>query len=178
MRDDSGMGSGLDTSNADLHQSFLNNVVNTKVQTYNMTAQEINEMRVDVALLDQLYDKWAEEDDSMSDVLNVKITKSKNADFRLKIDAWRARAKERKANHKRNFEHGKALRDVMERQLQNFNLDRDKMHECISAYNVLAEDMKARYKENKIINNFLAELQDASNHMLFLDDLEKVFKVI
>ena len=52
---------------------------------------------LDTGILDQMYEKWAQEDDSLSGVLNVKLTKAKNADFRLKMDAWKNRATERKA---------------------------------------------------------------------------------
>jgi len=63
---------------------------------YGLTQAEIDDMILDFTILDQIYEKWAQEDDSLSGVLNVKITKSKNADFRLKMDSWKNRKNERK----------------------------------------------------------------------------------
>jgi hypothetical protein len=52
---------------------------------------------LDLAIIDAEYKKWAVEDSSLSGVLNNKLTKSKNTDFRMKLDAWKARKMERKA---------------------------------------------------------------------------------
>lgn len=38
----------------------------------------------------------------------------------------------------------------------------------------LAEDMKHKRKDCKIINNFLAELPDLPNHFMQITDLEKL----
>jgi hypothetical protein len=60
--------------------------------------------------LDILFDKWYLEELTLSGVLNVKVTKMKNLDFRLKMDAWRKRDKERDRMKKRVFEHGGQIR--------------------------------------------------------------------
>jgi len=49
----------------------------------------------------------------MGEILNPKLTKAKNADFRLKLEAWKARKAERVAVKKRNSEHGQVLRDYL-----------------------------------------------------------------
>jgi hypothetical protein len=46
----------------------------------------------------------------MSSLINVKITKAKNVDFRLKLDAWKNMGITRKSLKKRAYEHGKAIR--------------------------------------------------------------------
>ena len=46
----------------------------------------------------------------MSSLTNVKITKAKNVDFKLKLDAWKNMAITRKSLKKRTYEHGKAIR--------------------------------------------------------------------
>lgn len=56
----------------------------------------MDDIRLDVGLLDSAYIKWAKEDDSLSGVMNSKLTKVKNADMRLKLDSWKSRASERK----------------------------------------------------------------------------------
>jgi len=54
-------------------------------------------MRLDLAIIDAEYKKWAVEDQSLSGVLNNKLTKQKNTEFRMKLDSWKARKMERKA---------------------------------------------------------------------------------
>lgn len=111
-------------------------------------------------------------------MLNVKVTKALNADFRLKMEAWTNRAKERKVVKKRNFEHGKALREMMAKNLESFSMDKERMQACINQFNEFAEDLQSLTKDNKIINNFLTELSDASNHLLKLEDFDVVTKNI
>jgi len=105
---------------------------NFKLQTYGISNQELNDMRMDLSVLDQQYKKWAEEDDSLSGVLNAKITKQKNVDFRAKIDTWKSlnRANERKNAKKRNFEYAAVLRDFFIKQVENFSLDKERALEC------------------------------------------------
>ena len=67
-----------------------------RLGVYGMTDDEVNEIKFDLKTLDEAYDKWAKEDDSLSGVLNTKLTKIKNVDFRLKLDAWKNRVAERK----------------------------------------------------------------------------------
>ena len=53
-------------------------------------------MRIDIQILDNLYQKWIEEDQTLNGVLNSKITKQLNMDFRYKIESWKRRKQERK----------------------------------------------------------------------------------
>jgi hypothetical protein len=56
----------------------------------------MNSMRIDIQILDNLYQKWIEEDQTLNGVLNSKITKQLNMDFRFKIESWKRRKQERK----------------------------------------------------------------------------------
>jgi hypothetical protein len=60
----------------------------------------------------------------MSNLINVKITKSKNVDFRLKLDAWKNMGITRKSLKKRGYEHGKSIRQSFENSLSLFNVDK------------------------------------------------------
>ena len=91
---------------------------------YGMTTRELEDIRLDLTIFDNIYDKWAAEDDSLSGVLNTKLTKQKNADFRLKLDSWKNRKTERKNLKKRWFEHGKSLRKCFEESKSLFNMDK------------------------------------------------------
>lgn len=70
----------------------------------------MNDIRLDLTILDNMFDKWMAEDDSLSNDLNPKFIKQMNVDLRLKIESWVNRKAERKNIKKRWFEHGKALR--------------------------------------------------------------------
>lgn len=60
----------------------------------------------------------------MSSLVNVKITKAKNIDFRLKLDAWKNMGITRKSLKKRTYEHGKSIRQSFESSLGLFNVDK------------------------------------------------------
>jgi hypothetical protein len=129
---------------------------------YGMTTQEADNVKLDLTIVDGLYDKWAAEDDSLSGVLNVKLTKQKNADFRLKLDSWKNRKTERKNLKKRWFEQGKGIRKSFEESKSLFNMDKNLLLDCIDKYNIFCDDNAKLVKETKIINNFLCELPEGS----------------
>ena len=140
-----------------------------------MTQEEIDYLSLDLGILDAIYFKWAQEDD-MSGVLNVKLTKAKNADFRLKMDQWKARKNERKQGKKRMFENGKALRAEFEKSKTLFNMDRELILKCLDEFYDFDEKAEMLRKDNKTINNFLGELPETSHQMLELIDLERLSK--
>jgi hypothetical protein len=74
-------------------------------------------------------------------VLDVKITKQKNADLRLKLQAWKNRVNERKITKKRNFDHGKLLREFFSKAVENFNLEKEKVRDCITRFHGFSEEM-------------------------------------
>lgn len=141
-----------------------------------MTQQEVNSLRLDLSIIDQHYEKWAAEDDSLSGVLNTKLTKVKNAEFRLKLDSWKNRKLERKNLKKRGFEHGKALRTSFENCKTMFNMDRDKIFKCIDEYNSFSDNKVNHARDCKVINDFLGELPEASHSVIELNDLDRLAK--
>ena len=61
-------------------------------------------IRIDVTLIDQQFDKWIREEETLSGVLNVKLTKQRNTELKQKYDAWRRRISERQRIKKRTFD--------------------------------------------------------------------------
>jgi hypothetical protein len=53
-------------------------------------------------------------------VLNIKLTKTKNTDLKMKFDAWAKRSAERVRIKKRTFDQDKAIRDAFSKYLINF----------------------------------------------------------
>ena len=55
----------------------------------------IADPRVDINVLDSIFDKWYKDQEAVSGVLNIKVTRVKNIEFRKTLEAWKKRAKER-----------------------------------------------------------------------------------
>jgi hypothetical protein len=70
---------------------------------------------MDLSIIDIAFDKWYREEENLSGVLNMKLIKTKNTEFRQKIDSWKKRVEERKRLNRRSFEHGKKIRAVFEK---------------------------------------------------------------
>lgn len=147
-----------------------------EVKQYGLTQTEINKVTLDLATLDEEYNKFKSNDDSTSDLINPKITKLRNIDFRLKLDAWKNMASIRKNMKKRTFEHGKALRQTFEVSKNLFTMDKHRIVQCINAYNGLCDDKTKHEKDQKTINNFLRQLPEGSHSILELSDLERLQK--
>lgn len=94
-----------------------------KKQGVNTTTDSVmsNDPRMDITLLDPQFDKWLMDNEALNGVLNARVTKGKNQEFRLKLNAWKSRVTERKRIKKRTFEQGKKIRD----DFQNFIKDLD-----------------------------------------------------
>ena len=60
--------------------------------------------KLDLTLIDAQFDKWVREEETLSGVLNVKLTKTKNTDLKLKFEAWKKRSAERVRIKKRTFD--------------------------------------------------------------------------
>ena len=136
----------------------------------------MDDIRVDVGVLDTAYDKWAKEDDSLSGVMNSKLTKVKNADMRLKLEAWKSRAGERKKQKKFTQDHGKEVRKIFDQCQSLFSVDKDLLVACLEEYTAFCEVRRDHNKDCKVINNFLCELPDGSHQALELADLERLQK--
>ena len=104
-------------------------------------------MTLDLALLDAEYRKFASNDENMSDLINPKMTKARNFDFRLKLDSWKTLANTRKNLKKRAFEHGKALRKHFEEFQNLFTMDKHRVLSCINEYNSLCDDKTKHAKD-------------------------------
>jgi hypothetical protein len=94
--------------------------------------------------------------EALSGVLNVRVTKQKNVEFRQKCEAWRKRQNERKRIKKRTFEQGKKIRQDFETYLKNFESDRDIVTNCQTDYHNLVEDLMKTRKCEKIENDLLS----------------------
>lgn len=93
-------------------------------------------------------------------MLNIKVIKQKNADFRMKLEVWKKRLVERKRHLKRTYEHGKKVREAFAKYQEDFNIEKEKVIQCVIDYNQFFEVKEKLEKEEKIINNFLCLIPD------------------
>lgn len=90
---------------------------------------------MDLVVVDNMFEKWSKEEESLSGVMNMKIVKQKNNDIRIKLEGWKKRYDERKRLKKRSFDHGKKLREIFDKFSNDFNIEKEKVLECIVDYN-------------------------------------------
>lgn len=57
---------------------------------------DLRDIRLDLSVLDKIFDKWYTEEENLSGVLNMKVIKQRNNDLRLKIDAWKKKVDDRR----------------------------------------------------------------------------------
>ena len=58
-------------------------------------------MKLDLRTVDVLFEKWFREEETLSGVLNMKLIKQRNQEFRSKMDAWKKRREERKRHQRK-----------------------------------------------------------------------------
>ena len=129
---------------------------------------------MDIAILDALYGKWAEEDSSLAGITSNKHTAQHNKDFQLKLEAWRNRTIERKGAKKRVNEHEKALREFFNELVSGYKRDTQRAIDCVHKFDEFTENMKSDRKFAKVIMNYLADMTKSTT--LTLDDLDRQFK--
>jgi hypothetical protein len=138
---------------------------------------ELRDLKLDLAQVDVLFDKWFREEENLSGALNMKLIKQRNAELRQKLEAWRRRADERKRVYKRAFEHGKRLRGAFEKTQDDFNIEKEKVIACVIDYNQFEEAKDRTEKEEKIVNDFLCQLPDGVGHQILeIKDLERLLE--
>ena len=108
---------------------------------------ELRDLRLDMGIVDALFDKWFKEEENLSGALNMKLIKQKNVEIRQKLDAWRKRGDERKRVQLRAFEHGKRLRAAFEKTQDDFNIEKEKVIACVIDYNQFNEAKERTEKE-------------------------------
>lgn len=96
---------------------------------------DFKDLKLDLAIVDNLFDRWFKEEESLSGVLNMKLIKQKNADLRVKLDVWKKRQDQYKRLKRRVFEHGKKIRSAFEKYQDDFNIEKEKVISCVIDYN-------------------------------------------
>jgi len=93
----------------------------------------------------------------------MKVIKAKNGELKMKLEAWKRREDERRRVKRRFYDHGKKLREVFEKFSKDFNIEKEKVIECIIDYNKFVEDKERLEKEEKIVSDFLCQIPGFSD---------------
>jgi hypothetical protein len=99
------------------------------------------------------------------------VTKNKNSEFRMKVEAWKKRENDRKKIKLRMYDHSKMINEYFEKTKINFEPN-DLIHECHNAYLEHTDKLKKIYKDEKTLNDFLSEAPDVA--VLQILHIEKV----
>ena len=70
------------------------------------------------------------DNEALNGVLNQRVTKQKNVEFRLRCEAWKKRVNERKRIKKRTLEQGKKIREDFEVFLKDIETDSHAIRAC------------------------------------------------
>ena len=108
-----------------------------------MSQSDINNLQLDLSIVDAMYTKWFTEDEDMAGVTDPKVAIKKNKEFREKTKAWIAREEERKAQKKRNQEQSKRLLEYFSKEINTYNIEKERVIECKRQYYDFQEDMNA-----------------------------------
>ena len=100
-----------------------------------------NEIRMDVSLLDSQFDKFLLDQESLNGVLNSKVTKQKNAEFRLKIEAWKKRVIKRKKTKLRTIELYQAIQKDFQKFITEFENEKQNVFDCNSRFHDLYDSL-------------------------------------
>ena len=60
-----------------------------------MSVMSGSNLKLETAPIDLQFDKWYLEEQTLSGVLSLKVTKAKNLELKLKLEAWLKREKQR-----------------------------------------------------------------------------------
>lgn len=138
--------------------------------------------RLDITVLENNFEKWFREEDSLQAFLNPKVAKQRFQDFKTKVEVWKSREKQRARVKKSYKKHTQKLRSTLIEKAKRFTIDNELVHQCMTIFDGLQEDLSKLSKEEKILNDFLVQVPE--NFIVLevreLDSIaekfEKVFK--
>ena len=97
--------------------------------------------KLDITVLENLFEKWFREEDSLQAFLNPKVAKQRFADFKTKVGVWKAREKQRARVKKAYKTHTQKLRQTLIEKSKRFTIDNELVHQCQNAFDNLQEDL-------------------------------------
>jgi hypothetical protein len=83
--------------------------VTLKIVSYGLDPNELVKVKTHVTTLDQLFTKWLDQENSLSGLLNPKLSKQFISELKDKIDRWQNYSHQLKKDKKRS----KAIKDKM-----------------------------------------------------------------
>lgn len=158
-----------DATNKDLGRSgnFKKNLNEDLVDTRK------DELKLDLKIIQERFDKTNADTDQLSGVLNAKKINARFADFKKKLDVWKDRLKVRD-RIKRNFvKQSTSIRERLNKaSTVEYTFDIEVLQEIERHYNDYKDALQSNFRMEKVINNFLVELP-MTGHVIDMGDLER-----
>ena len=115
---------------------------------------------LDIVIIDNAFAKFYKNSEVLSGVLNPKVCKAKNQEFKLKLDAWKKRKQEMNRQKTRLSEKRKEIRVKLHKYLQIFEMTPEVVQECILEYEDAFAELNKRIKDERVIFEYLSKLPD------------------
>ena len=127
------------------------------------SASNAAEGRLEVSTLQAKFETFCKNQESLSSILNVKVIRQRFSDFQTKLKVWRQRDRFRKGLKKRFARNVKNMNELFEYVLHTFQAnDPQIVHECNEIYTEFQNYLRQAYKNEKVMNNFIAKLPETA----------------
>lgn len=130
------------------------------------------ETKLNLKDLQERYEKFKKDDENINNVVKPNVIRQRFADFRKITSVWTERVNFRK-RMKRTFLRNKAsLRQALTTAIKNFTIEKEIIVNTLESYTTFHEKFERKIKDEKILNNFLADLP-STGQIIEVSDLER-----
>lgn len=133
---------------------------------------------LEAMVLDEHFNKFYSAGDSAAAYTNPKFLKTKFEDFKKKMEVWQTNELRRKKDKKLNKKHILKLREILNQGRRDFTYETEKVIQSIEEFDTFQEENKRIVKEEKIINNMLAQLyskdKPTTNPQIEMSDVKRI----
>lgn len=110
--------------------------------------------------LSQSYDEYLKQEENLSGVLNTKTLNLKNVELRDKVKYWRDSKDFRDHAEDKVNEKQRQVFEVILKYQEELSLDKELIENCKNDYFEMIETRQKYVKDEHILNDFLATLDD------------------
>ena len=120
--------------------------------------EEVQQPKMDLKVIQDRYEAFKRAQESLSGVLNSKVIKQRFTDFRKTMEVWKERQQFRNRMKRNYLKNKQSIRDRLDKAQNEFTFEVDIIQKTLEIYTAFHEDLEARIKAEKVINNFLSDL--------------------
>ena len=119
----------------------------------------MSEVSVDLPKLDAQFQKWVDQENNLSGLMNPKLSKIQVSDLQLKIKGWAEYKAKLKNGKIKNKIYSKKINEQFLESIENFYRDQDKITECQQKYLEFQDESNATISRVNVLNSFLSNLK-------------------